>query len=72
MTVMTDDADRHRTEPWHADELLGVDTFRCVYDADPRHGILLVHLPGGRSASVAELEAEGRTVEMPRQTRWRA
>jgi hypothetical protein len=57
-----------RTRPWHPDEYLHVDGLPVVYDTDG-HGITLVHLPGGGSATLVEIAAAGFAIHMPRTLR---
>lgn len=61
--------DRRRTIPWADDEFLYVDGFAVVYRAMRPTGIDAVFLPGRRTATLAELVAEGRTVTLPRRVR---
>lgn len=56
-----------RTLPWQQDELCSVGRLRCAYTFDG--GVLLVHLPGGRRATVAELRERGHVVTLPRRIR---
>lgn len=57
-----------RTHPWHRDEMAVVSGVRCVYTID-KDGPMLIRLPGGRAATVAELRAEGHDVELPKLVR---
>ena len=56
-----------RTRPWQPDELCSVGRLRCTYsfvgDA------LVVHLPGGRCATVAALRQLGYEVRLPARLR---
>lgn len=59
--------DKRKTLPWHPDEFVRVDGHRLVYTAIGSG--FLVRLPGGRAASVEQLQAEGRDVVMPARVR---
>jgi hypothetical protein len=55
----------HRVLPWARSQFILIDGQPFVYTTDADGEIALVHLPGGRSATVEELRAEGRTVVLP-------
>ena len=63
---MTDDASQ-RTRPWQQDELCSVGALRCAYTFTG--SVLTVRLPGGRTATVAELRERGHVVTLPRRIR---
>jgi hypothetical protein len=58
-----------RTRPWHTDEFVRCAGLFLVYEADLNGVITRVHLPGGTSATVAELQAAGFEVTLPRRVR---
>jgi hypothetical protein len=55
---------RERTLPWADDQLCRVNGLRCCYSH--RDGLMVVHLPGGESVTVAEIMRRGWTFEPPR------
>lgn len=59
--------DLRRTIPWADDEFVRVDGHRLVYTAIGTE--FLVRLPGGRAASVEQLQAEGHVVTLPKRVR---
>jgi len=63
---MTDDASQ-RTRPWRPDELCTVGALQCAYTFAGK--TLVVRLPGGRTATVAELRERGHVVTLPRRIR---
>lgn len=63
---MTDDTSQ-RTRPWQQDELCSVGRLRCTYTF--AGSVLVVRLPGGRCATVAELRQLGHTVTLPARIR---
>ena len=56
-----------RTRPWQPDEVCRVGAMRCCYSFVG--GVLVVRLPGGRCATVAELRQLGHTVTLPARIR---
>lgn len=56
-----------KTAPWQPDELCRVGTAACVYSFADK--VLVVRLPGGRTATVAELRDRGHVVTLPRRIR---
>lgn len=63
---MTDDASQ-RTRPWQPDELCIVNGMPMAYGF--AGSVLVVRLPGGRCATVAELRERGHIVTLPRRIR---
>jgi hypothetical protein len=56
-----------RTRRWAPDEYCRVDSMRCAYTFSG--SVLVVRLPGGRCASVAELRQRGHIVKLPARIR---
>ena len=63
---MTDDTSQ-RTRPWQQDELCSVGALQCAYTF--AGSVLVVRLPGGRCATVAQLRERGHVVVLPRRIR---
>lgn len=56
-----------RTRRWAADEYCHVGAMRCAYTFDG--SVLVVRLPGGSRATVAELRERGHVVTLPSRLR---
>lgn len=56
-----------RTRRWALDEFCLVGGLRCTYTF--AGSVLVVRLPGGRTATVAELRERGHVVTLPRRIR---
>lgn len=61
--------DRRKTQPWLPEEFIRVSGYCLVYTVAHRAGTMLVRLPGGRAASVEQLQAEGHVVTLPKRVR---
>jgi len=56
-----------KTAPWQADELIRINGMPMAYTFAGK--VLTIRLPGGRTATVAELRERGHVVVLPRRIR---